>query len=185
MPERPGYVYVLSNPAMPGIVKIGMSTRSGRKRAAELYDSNTSVPLPFKVEFEIYSDKPAEHEELAHEEAQKFRVNEGREFFRMHTSYAIQIVARVCLYERSLDVCRDYLAEAEPDMQCAAYKAGLEFPDVLHSILYVDPQEWVAANNRRLDAERRCRGRRGEVIALPEPEKEEQRSEPWSTHQEK
>lgn len=43
-----GYVYVLSNPCMPGIVKIGKTTRSVEDRANELYQ--TGVPEPFKVE---------------------------------------------------------------------------------------------------------------------------------------
>ena len=39
-------VYVLTNPAMPGIVKIGMTDRPDvQRRMGELY--STGVPLPF------------------------------------------------------------------------------------------------------------------------------------------
>ena len=42
----PNIVYVLTNPAMPGIVKIGMTSASDvQKRMGELY--STGVPLPF------------------------------------------------------------------------------------------------------------------------------------------
>lgn len=44
-----GWVYVLSNPCMPGIYKIGMTTTSPEVRAREL-SSATGVPAPFKVE---------------------------------------------------------------------------------------------------------------------------------------
>jgi hypothetical protein len=49
-----GYVYCLSNPAMPGLVKIGYTNRSTPIRAIELSfgtsDTNaTGVPMPFEV----------------------------------------------------------------------------------------------------------------------------------------
>ena len=44
-----GIVYVLSNRAMPGLVKIGMTTRHELDaRLKELY--TTGVPVPFDVE---------------------------------------------------------------------------------------------------------------------------------------
>ena len=41
-----GLVYVLSNPAMPGLVKIGQTTNEITSRMNEL--SNTGVPLHFE-----------------------------------------------------------------------------------------------------------------------------------------
>lgn len=44
---KSGIVYVLSNPAMPGLVKIGKTTRgSVDARLSELY--STGVPVPFE-----------------------------------------------------------------------------------------------------------------------------------------
>ena len=44
----PNIVYVLTNQAMPGIVKIGMTERDDvQRRMNELY--STGVPLPFRV----------------------------------------------------------------------------------------------------------------------------------------
>ncbi len=46
-----GIVYVLSNRAMPGLVKIGMTTRPELDaRLKELY--TTGVPVPFDVEYD-------------------------------------------------------------------------------------------------------------------------------------
>jgi hypothetical protein len=46
----PGIVYVLTNPAMPGIVKIGKTSReSVHTRLNELY--STGVPVPFECAF--------------------------------------------------------------------------------------------------------------------------------------
>ena len=43
----PNIVYVLTNPAMPGLVKIGMTDRDDvQRRMRDLY--STGVPLPFE-----------------------------------------------------------------------------------------------------------------------------------------
>jgi hypothetical protein len=52
--RRRGYIYVLSNPSMPGIVKVGRTFREPRARAAEL-SASTGVPTPFKIEATVYT----------------------------------------------------------------------------------------------------------------------------------
>ena len=48
--KEQGIVYVLTNPSMPGMVKIGMTERSEMDaRLKELY--TTGVPLPFDCKF--------------------------------------------------------------------------------------------------------------------------------------
>jgi hypothetical protein len=49
MPEHEGFVYVLSNPAMPGLLKVGSTVGPVEKRAAGL-SRMTGVPEPFKIE---------------------------------------------------------------------------------------------------------------------------------------
>lgn len=44
-----GFVYVLSNPTMPGLIKIGMTDRLITKRVGEL--QSTGVALPFEIEY--------------------------------------------------------------------------------------------------------------------------------------
>ena len=44
-----GTVYVLTNPAMPDLVKIGKTTRDISLRLSDLY--TTGVPLPFECEY--------------------------------------------------------------------------------------------------------------------------------------
>ena len=44
-----GSVYVLTNPAMPNMVKIGKTTRDVELRLADLY--STGVPLPLECEY--------------------------------------------------------------------------------------------------------------------------------------
>ncbi|EOX9114076.1 GIY-YIG nuclease family protein [Providencia rettgeri] len=75
-----GWVYVMSNPSMPDIYKIGMTTSTPEKRAKELY-SSSGVPNPFKVETAYYSHNPRDDESVIHNTLSDFRVNESREFF--------------------------------------------------------------------------------------------------------
>lgn len=88
-----GYIYVLSNPSMPGLVKIGCTTRSVEDRVREL-NAPTSVPAPFKVEAFFESPDPQQDEARVHWELSRFRM-EGREFFRVGVSETVRIVRSV------------------------------------------------------------------------------------------
>lgn len=83
-----GYVYILSNISMPGILKIGKTTRDVNQRADELYQ--TGVPTPFKVEFDIYCPDCGWVESKIHEALKNERVSVSREFFKVPLSDAIQ-----------------------------------------------------------------------------------------------
>src|SRR3954466_7359261 len=48
---NPGFVYILINPSLPGLVKIGKTTRSSESRAMEL-SAPTGLPTPFIVAFD-------------------------------------------------------------------------------------------------------------------------------------
>lgn len=78
-----GYVYCMSNPAMPGLLKVGFTTDTPDVRARELY--TTGVPLPFKVEFAKLIANPKEKEMATHKLLGIYheRVNNDREFFRV------------------------------------------------------------------------------------------------------
>lgn len=56
MSASKGYVYILSNPSMPGILKIGRSINGGKGRADALYKNDTGVASPFALEFEMIFD---------------------------------------------------------------------------------------------------------------------------------
>ncbi len=77
----PGYIYVLSNPEMPGLLKIGQTTRPVADRVAEL-NSATGVPCPFFVEALFESADPPSHEAEIHEILSASRLS-NREFFRV------------------------------------------------------------------------------------------------------
>lgn len=88
-----GYVYVMINPSLPDIVKIGKTTREPSERAKEL-SSATGVPTPFIL---VYSKPFADchfAEKVIHGyfEDKGARVNGNREFFRVSTMEAIDLI---------------------------------------------------------------------------------------------
>ncbi|WP_145590293.1 GIY-YIG nuclease family protein [Yersinia aleksiciae] len=76
-----GWVYVLANESMPGVYKVGMTTATPEKRAKEI-SSSTGVPTPFIVISEYRTTSPHEHERDIHRLLSRYRVNQGREFFK-------------------------------------------------------------------------------------------------------
>ena len=68
-----GTVYVLTNPAMPDLVKIGKTTRDVSLRLADLY--STGVPLPFECEYAAKVKDVDETEKAFHLGFKKDRVN--------------------------------------------------------------------------------------------------------------
>jgi hypothetical protein len=73
-----GWVYVIQNAAMPGLLKVGFSTRDPIFRAGEL--ASTGIPLPFSVAYDILVDCPRELEKATHRRLVPYR--EGKEWFR-------------------------------------------------------------------------------------------------------
>ena len=91
----PNIVYVLTNPAMPGIVKIGMTDRPDvQRRMGDLY--TTGVPLPFDcvIAREIEGREAAEIERALHTAFEPNRINPSREFFQVEPEQ-IEVLLRV------------------------------------------------------------------------------------------
>lgn len=90
---RAGFIYVLSNPSMPGIVKIGLTRRDPRVRAHEL-SSPTGVPTPFKIEYVQHVNDCRQVERALHRNLHDKRVDRGREFFEVSKKEAVKRVKR-------------------------------------------------------------------------------------------
>jgi hypothetical protein len=88
-----GYVYVLSNPAMPGFVKVGRSIHGGHSRGRSLYQ--TGVPAPYVLEFEIYAKDHEWLEAQAHKSLRFNRANPDREFFKCPPNDAIEEIIAI------------------------------------------------------------------------------------------
>lgn len=74
------WVYVLSNPTMPGTYKVGFTSKNPDKRAKELSNA-TGVALPYKVEWAFHCYNGFELEQEVHHHLNEYRLNNNREFF--------------------------------------------------------------------------------------------------------
>jgi len=72
-------VYVLTNEAMPGLVKVGKTSGPLEKRMRELY--KTGVPIPFSCFYAVDVTDADFVERKIHEAFDDVRLNESREFF--------------------------------------------------------------------------------------------------------
>jgi len=83
-------VYVLTNPAMPGLIKIGVTSDDVEKRLGQLY--TTSIPVPFECAFACQVEDAAKVEEALHMAFRNTRVNPKREFFKIEPESVIAIL---------------------------------------------------------------------------------------------
>lgn len=90
-----GIVYLLTNPAMPGLVKIGMtSRREVAFRMNELF--STGVPVPFKCDYAGRTSSPAKVETSLHQAFGPYRINPKREFFEIEVEQASVLLRLIC-----------------------------------------------------------------------------------------
>ena len=90
--EASGYVYVATNPAMPGIVKIGRTSQDDpESRISQLF--NTSVPVPFDLQYAAaVPDDTKQVENALHVAFGPQRVHPNREFFNIDPEQAIAVL---------------------------------------------------------------------------------------------
>lgn len=84
-----GWVYIMRNPAMLGLVKIGFTMDDPWERANQL-SSTTGVPQPFEVICAKKTGWPAEVEAWLHIEMRFQRVAPNREFFKLPEDYTLE-----------------------------------------------------------------------------------------------
>ena len=124
-----GIVYLLTNPVMPCLVKIGMTAQKDiEKRMRELY--TTGVPVPFECQFacKVKKGDCVKIEKALHAAFAPQRVNANREFFRIQVEQAKAILE---LFHHT-DVTEEVSDEIENDLtdedKAATKKARLHRP---------------------------------------------------------
>ncbi len=96
-------VYVLSNPSMPGLVKIGFTAdEDANRRIGQLY--TTGVPVPFKLEFACRVPNAKEVENALHLAFGPNRINQNREFFKIEPEQAIAILRLLHVQDATKEV---------------------------------------------------------------------------------
>lgn len=147
-----GYVYVLSNPSMPGIYKVGRSKNGGRARASDLY--TTGVPTPFEVETEILVSD-SDHTEIAvHEKLRELRVNDSREFFKAEMFEIVQALHEAVLEDWDFGVHHADMYD-DAALSWITHCSDCVPPDAVRLIFHVPKEAWVASH-KNYEAERQA-----------------------------
>lgn len=106
-------IYILTNEAMPGYVKVGKTNTSLEQRVKELSGS-TSIPLPFTVFYACTVRNAAFVERQLHDAFDDNRVNPRREFFNIDPE---RIVAAVKLAQIDDITPRHDIVESQEDQR--------------------------------------------------------------------
>lgn len=117
-----GLVYLLSNPAMPGIYKIGTTTRSDiAARMNELY--TTGVPTRFECVKACWVANCAHVEKALHQAFAPNRINPSREFFRIEPEQVLGIL-ELLDQKDSIDITEEVQTEIEKETPDVDKKAS-------------------------------------------------------------
>jgi hypothetical protein len=121
---EPGHIYVLVNPSIEGLVKIGKTTREPEARAKELSQA-TGVATPFYVAFSIQVPDCHSAEEYVYTvlENNGFQRTRNREFFRIPLRKAIEILMLV-QQQLQKDTDSSEVSSQESDLLRAEEKEG-------------------------------------------------------------
>lgn len=90
MSGREGFVYILSNPSMPGIIKVGMTQTVPSQRIKDSDLSATGIPTPFVVEYYAFFHNMVQAEKKAHQSLRQY--HHGKEFFKTDIANAIAAI---------------------------------------------------------------------------------------------
>ena len=87
-----GIVYVLTNEAMPNLVKIGKTSGEGVDRRVAELSRATGVPLPFRVAVARRAHDAGLVEKALHTAFGPDRVNPAREFFEIEVHRVVVLI---------------------------------------------------------------------------------------------
>lgn len=117
---KQGYVYILINPSLKGLLKVGQTQKDPEDRAKEL-SQGTGVPTQFIVAFkEVFNDCELA-EQMVHVllEEDGYRVNKNREFFEAEMSDVIRKIMLVKEHLSSVDYTEDDDNEVDDEIEFA------------------------------------------------------------------
>ncbi len=151
----PEIVYVLTNEAMPGMVKIGR-TANLEERLKQL--NTTGVPLPFDCAYAVEVEDSNRLEQSLHQLFQENRVHPKREFFRVAQERVVLALSIgqfkvVGVDETSLESAEDVAAVAKAIARRSRIhleKLGIKIGDTLTFSRDITKTALVQADNRVL-----------------------------------
>ena len=102
-----GWVYIFTNKAMPGLVKVGYTTKCPKERARRL--NHSGVPYPYVVEYAVQVEEPHSFEQQVHRNLADCRA--GKEWFRCSVVHAATAI------DKEISSVRPALAYSESEKE--------------------------------------------------------------------
>jgi hypothetical protein len=88
------WIYILSNPSIPDVLKIGYTTLTPELRAKQI-SASTGVVVPFKVEWTFQCFDGSFMETEVHDALKEYRISNQREFFQIDLEEAKNIITLI------------------------------------------------------------------------------------------
>ena len=88
-----GYVYIFTNNAYPGLIKIGMTTSSSERRLRSV--NGSGVVDDWQVAWDYHCFRPWDLEQIVHEKFDDLRERKNREFFRIDIKPVIDYIEKI------------------------------------------------------------------------------------------
>jgi hypothetical protein len=126
-------IYVLTNEAMPGLVKVGLTSDSVESRLTSL-SSHTGVPLAFECYFAAEVIDGLRIERTLHQLFAEHRINPKREFFRLDPEKVVLAISIGAFKEVTPGV-----AQVEPEEQEALDKVKARRPRIRLDAIGIKP----------------------------------------------
>jgi len=86
-----GWIYIITNKAMPGLVKVGFSMKDPEIRAREL--GGTGLPHEYVVDYEVLVEEPQTIEQAVHRRLGEYR--ESKEWFRCRVEEGVAAIKEI------------------------------------------------------------------------------------------
>lgn len=179
----PGYVYILTNPSMPGLVKVGRTSRDVDLRAEELW-RHTGVPTPFEVYTREKTCDCIQLEAFIHGDLRNHRLSKSREFFRIDPDEA-QDKLRFWVEYQAITAAQEFLGQhfdvgmavinyreyvPEADIDRLAVEMSADHWSITSAMGHLKAEELSPALSRALDARRLEQMEVFERIGIPQDE---------------
>lgn len=131
----PNIVYILTNEAMPSVVKIGLTNDSVEARISQL-SAHSGVPLPFECYFAAEVKDCAKLEKTLHQLFSENRINPKREFFKVDPE---KVVLAISIGE--FKEITPGIADVDKEEQQALEKAKARRPRIKLDALGIRPND--------------------------------------------
>ena len=131
-PQHKGWVYVLSNPTFPELVKVGYTDKPVERRIDELND--TAIPTPFTKEYEALVNGANEVEKKAHSLLSEYKYK--KEFFKCTPQVAVNAIKRAAdglgkeIHHDEAFFSDEYFSEeSAPNKRIRYYASGKKYSE--------------------------------------------------------